>query len=187
MQYPSQQDRESSPSLAYQDTTSNHYIDSRIYTDSQLGVGGGNRTGQDRRNNEIPSTSQPFGYNIPTLQSVQVQQLYSTPRFSRHATVLKDRGSAENSVGLSDHSPGGIENVESNNNGSKGSTSGGYQTKTSPSSMASGNRAASQSSNKNSSTPAAMSHPPKDVRSYEGRRTPDRDQMEVSVTHTCRR
>lgn len=180
MQYPSQQDRECSPSLAYQDTTSNHYTDSRIYTDSQLGVGGGNRTWQDRGNNEIPITSQPFGYNIPTLQSVQVQQLYSTPRLPRHATVLKDRGSAENSAGLSDHSPGGIENVESNNYGSKGSTSGGCQTKSSPSSMARGNRAASQNSNKNSSAPAAISHPPK-VHSYEGRRTPVRDQMEGQI------
>ena len=187
IQYPSQQERECSPSLAYQDTTSNHYIDSRNYTDSQLGVGGGNKRGQDRRNNDIPNTSQPFGYNIPTLQSVQVQQLYATPRLPRHATVLKDRGSAENSVGLSDHSPGGIENVESNNYGTKGSTSGGFQTKISPSSMARGNRVASHSSNKDSSVPAATSQPPKDVRTHEGRRTPVRDQMEVSIIHTCRR
>lgn len=186
MQYP-QQDRECSPSFVYP----NHYVESRNYTDTQLGVGGGTRAGHDGINNEIPIFSQPAGF-IPTLppvqQQQQQQQQYSTPRLPRRATVLKDRGSAENSVGSSDP-PVGIENMESTNNGSKGKSSGGCYTKISPSSLSRGNRGASQSSNKNSSAPAAaaMSQPPKDMRSHEGRRTPVRDQMEVRVSNACMR
>jgi hypothetical protein len=99
----------------------------------------------------------------------------------RHATVLKDRGSAENSVGSSDPSAG-VENVESNY-GSRGITSGSNHSKLSPSSMSKGSRGASQSSNKHSTAPAAKSQP-KDVRSH----TPVRDHiMEVSesVAHSC--
>ncbi|KAL3760855.1 hypothetical protein ACHAWU_007921 [Discostella pseudostelligera] len=172
MQHP-QRDREYSPSFVYYDTP-NNYVDSRNYTDSQLGVVGGGTRGQDL-GNEVPISSPPPpppGY-IPTSQALQQQQ-YSTPRLPRHATVLKDRGSAENSVGSSDPSAG-VENVESNY-GSRGPTAGSNHSMISPSSMSKGSRGASQSSNKHSTAPAAKSQP-KDLRSH----TPVRDHMEGQV------
>lgn len=163
------------PSFVYSDTPS-QYVDSRSYTNAQLGVGGGGGVV-----GRIPISSPPSGY-IPSLQASQQQ--FSTPRLPRHAAVLKDRGSAENSVGSPEPSIG-VENVESNNYGGGGATSGGITTQTTQSSMSKGNRGSSSSSSqnliKNSSAAAANSQPPKDMRSHEGRRTPVRDHLEVSA------
>ena len=164
------------PSFVYSDTPS-QYVDSRNYINSQLGVGGGGGVV-----GSIPISSPPSGYTPSSLQASQHQ--FSTPRLPRHATVLKDRGSAENSVGSPETSRG-VENMESNNYVSGEATSGIINTRTTQSSMSKVNRGSSQNLSKNCSAPAASSQPPKDMRSHEGRRTPVRDHLEVSATYVC--
>eukprot|EP00578_Thalassiosira_sp_NH16_P007462 CAMPEP_0181109834 /NCGR_PEP_ID=MMETSP1071-20121207/18387_1 /TAXON_ID=35127 /ORGANISM="Thalassiosira sp., Strain NH16" /LENGTH=936 /DNA_ID=CAMNT_0023193555 /DNA_START=179 /DNA_END=2989 /DNA_ORIENTATION=- len=81
--------------FGYNDLPNNYSNESRNYTDSQLGVGGvipGN--GQGNMATQFTSPPPP-----PPPYRSSSQQQYSTPRMPRHATVLKDRGSAENSVG----------------------------------------------------------------------------------------
>ena len=86
---------------------------SRNYTDSQLGLKGGNgsRSQQQAKNKNmqqpislpiahqqhLSSPPPPNYYPNPQPLQQQPQQQYSTPRMPRHAAVLKDRGRAENS------------------------------------------------------------------------------------------
>lgn len=86
------------------DVPNSYSHESRNYTDSQLGVAGGAGPG----GGSMPPFGSPPPPHRPSASHQQLQQ-YSTPRMPRHATVLKDRGSAENSVG-SDPS-GGSENM----------------------------------------------------------------------------
>jgi len=160
----------------YGDIPSNYSNESRNYTDSQLGVGGGGGVPQL----SSPPPAPPPNNNCrpsPSSQSQQQQpppppplQQYSTPRMPRHATVLKDRGSAENSVG-SDPS-GGNDNMGYGYGGRSGS-------KNSPSSLSKGNLRSGGSNGKNlnklSGKGSSSKSQLKEFRSPEGRHTPTRD------------
>ena len=107
---------------------------SRNYTDSQLGLKGGGSRSQQAKNKNMqqqpmppPQTHQQQQFASPPPPNYypnpqplqQQQQQYSTPRMPRHAAVLKDRGSDENSSVGSDQ--------PTNINGGSSSSSYGYE------------------------------------------------------------
>ena len=156
----------------------------RNYTDSQLGIAGGpsymqQQQQQQQRNNMPPqwhTSPHPPNYRSmqQPLQQQQQQQQYSTPRMPRHATVLKDRGSAENSVG-SDPSGGG----------GNGGIAYGYENRGNArfqSQAIKGNRVGSHNGkNIHKAASAARPQPPQEIRSPDGRHTPTREHhLEVS-------
>ncbi|KAL9180671.1 hypothetical protein ACHAXT_011124 [Thalassiosira profunda] len=101
--------------------------------------------------------------NYTDSQLGPLQQQYSTPRMPRHAAALKDRGSAENSVG-SDPSGG--------SGGSAGYGYGGNR------SAMKGHRTGSYGQNLDR---AGANHQPTEMRSPDGRHTPVRDTAEGHV------
>mmetsp|Transcript_13862 Transcript_13862/g.26426 ORF Transcript_13862/g.26426 Transcript_13862/m.26426 type:complete len:963 (+) Transcript_13862:1222-4110(+) len=123
------------------------------------------------------SSSQQSHHHHPQQQQPLAQQPYSTPRMPRHATVLKDRGSTENSVVLSD--PLGMGSDEMGYGYSGGHPRGRYNVKTSPPSLKGrGGGSFGKNLNKAADKQAPMARTPqtKEVRSTaDGRRTPERD------------
>ena len=156
----------------------------RNYTDSQLGIAGGASTVQQQQqqmHNMPPQWQSPHPPNYRSqqqpLQKQQQQQQYSTPRMPRHATVLKDRGSAENSVG-SDPSGG------SGNGGIYGYENRGNARFQSP--AIKGNRVGHNGKNLYKAASAAKPQPPQEIRAPDGSHTPTRDHH-VEVRNCGRR
>lgn len=157
------------PSYGY-DVSNSYSSDStgtRNYTDSQLGIGGASM-------NQFASP--PHGYR-PGPQPVQQQQQYATPRMPRHAAVLKDRGSTENSVGSD---PSGGSESAAYGYSSRGNA------KRASSPAVKGNRVGSYGKNLNKAGRASGAKAqPSEARSPDGRHTPVREcnNMEVSVNN----
>lgn len=149
--YPPQRSR-AFPTTAhgYGEVPPSYSGEGRNYTDSQLGVGAGSGMSNSQQ------LASPRNYQ---------QQQYSTPRTPRHAAVLKDRGSTENSVGS-------VPSGESDSLGYGGQR--GSAAKISPKS-AQRNRVAS----------SKPQQPLKDMRSPDGRHTPVRssNNLEVRALH----
>eukprot|EP00571_Detonula_confervacea_P002349 CAMPEP_0172311580 /NCGR_PEP_ID=MMETSP1058-20130122/15184_1 /TAXON_ID=83371 /ORGANISM="Detonula confervacea, Strain CCMP 353" /LENGTH=838 /DNA_ID=CAMNT_0013024809 /DNA_START=208 /DNA_END=2724 /DNA_ORIENTATION=- len=171
----------------YNDVLPNSYSnESRNYTDSQLGVMGGGALasagppGNMAQQQQFASPPPPSNYRPPPASHQPLQQQYSTPRMPRHATVLKDRGSTENSVG-SDPS-GGSENM---GYGYHGNTRGNHAKASSSPALKGNHRVGSHGKKLNkagSRAPSGAKAQPKEMRSPDGRHTPVRDRnMEGQV------
>lgn len=162
----------------------------RNYTDSQLGVGGApGGTGQAQPAAAQQASPLPaHQYRPPHPQPPPpAQQQYSTPRMPRHATVLKDRGSAENSVGSSPDSPPGGYGYGGGHHG-RGHHGRGRHAKNSPPSMKGRGGSCGNNLNKadkHHASSSARTPQRKEMRSpSDGRRTPprrDQNSMEVSA------
>lgn len=157
--YPPQHGRDYTPAHVHGDIPANYSNESRNYTDSQLGIGGGGGTGHGSMPllASPPPQAPPPAYR-PSPLPLQPQQ-YSTPRMPRHATVLKDRGNSENSVG-SDPSGG------SDGYGGRGNV---------PASLKGNPRAGLHGKHLNKPGKASAKPQPKEMRTPDGRHTPVRD------------
>jgi len=179
------------PPYGYGDIPANYSNESRNYTDSQLGVGGSASTSHGNMTQlASPSPAPPPNYRPSPLPapppnyrpsslpapppnyrpSPQPLQQYSTQRMPRHATVLKDRGSAENSDSVGSDPSGGSDSM-GYGYGGRGSS------KMSPPSMKGNHRAGSHGKNLNRAGKASAKSQPKEMRSPDGRHTPVRDRI----------